>query len=142
MFGIREKVDRLNGRGGISVFSEDLQIAGKRFRIAGDVDDLLWSVRDHGFGEGFAEGISGSARTVERAVDTMLNATTKRPIMAVGGYSVSPVTGTRTGTGGGASGDSADMVNVTLVLDEEVLGSVMAPIVNDKIGAKIQATRR
>ena len=31
---------------------------------------------------------------------------------------------------------------MTMVLDDEVLGDVMAPIVNDKIGAKINATRR
>lgn len=92
-------------------------------------------------GEGFAEGISGSADNVSRAVDKMVSATMRRPVMSIGGYSVSPVTGARAGSGAGAAG-AADMVNVTLVLDEEVLGSVMAPIVNDKIGAKIQATRR
>ena len=92
-------------------------------------------------GEGFAEGISGSADNVSRAVDKMVSATMRRPVMSIGGYSVSPVTGARAGSGAGAAG-AADMVNVTLVLDEEVLGSVMAPIVNDRIGAKIQATRR
>ena len=92
-------------------------------------------------GEGFAEGIEGSADNVSRAVDKMVGATMRRPVMSIGGYSVSPVTGARAGSGAGAAG-AADMVNVTLVLDGEVLGSVMAPIVNDKIGAKIQATRR
>lgn len=73
----------------------------------------------------------------------MLRATTARPVMAIGGYDASPVTGrVHSSTAAGGTGAGADMVNVTLVLDEEVLGSVMAPIVNDRIGAKINATRR
>lgn len=96
-------------------------------------------------GEGFAEGISGSADTVGHAVDTMIRATTRRPVSAIGGVAVNPFLDTRYGgtsvTPGNAT-EAGGVVNVTMVLDDEVLGNVMAPIVNDKIGAKIQAKRR
>ena len=81
-------------------------------------------------GEGFALGIEESVGAVDRAVGTMMNATMRNR-----------VTGRRTYSESAAAG-GADMVNVTLVLDDEVLGNVMAPIVNEKIGAKINATRR
>ena len=81
-------------------------------------------------GEGFAMGIEESVGAVDRAVGTMMNATMRNR-----------VTGRRTYSESAAAG-GADMVNVTMVLDDEVLGNVMAPIVNEKIGAKINATRR
>ena len=94
-------------------------------------------------GLGFAEGIESSAADVNRAVDAMISATTRRPAMTIGGFALED------GSAGGGrrataitEKDENGMVHVTLVLDEEVLGDVMAPIVNDKIGAKIQATRR
>ena len=82
-------------------------------------------------GEGFALGINESTGAVDRAMGHMMSVTTRRPVR-----------------GRGAAGESAgaaaagDMVHVTLVLDDEVLGDVMAPIINDKIGARIAATRR
>ena len=93
-------------------------------------------------GEGFAEGLEGSAERVNRAVGIMIGATRRQPAMSFGGVAVS---GGGSGLPGRVSGmetDASGMVHVTLVLDEEVLGDVMAPIVNDKIGAKINATRR
>ncbi|MBQ8707754.1 MAG: hypothetical protein IJ523_06695 [Succinivibrionaceae bacterium] len=93
-------------------------------------------------GLGFAEGIEGSADAVNRAVGVMLGATTRQPALTVGGVAMEggSAAAARRGSAGTAVG--ADTVHVTLVLDEEVLGDVMAPIVNDKIGAKINATRR
>ena len=82
-------------------------------------------------GQGFALGIEESVGAVDRAMNTMMGATLRNR-----------VTGRRTYGQSAAAAGGADMVNVTLVLDDEVLGNVMAPIVNEKIGAKINATRR
>lgn len=93
-------------------------------------------------GQGFAEGIENSADMVNRAVGAMIGATTRKPALTVGGVAAdgSSAAAARRGAAGTAAG--AGTVHVTLMLDEEVLGDVMAPIVNDKIGAKINATRR
>ena len=92
-------------------------------------------------GLGFAHGIEGSIDSVNRAVDAMLGATVRRPMLAFGGAAVEsaavPSPGSRA-----ASGAAPGTVHVTMVLDEETVGDVLAPIVNEKIGAKIQATRR
>lgn len=82
-------------------------------------------------GEGFAIGINESTGAVDRAMGHMMSVTTRRPARR-GGPSAE--------NAGAAAG--GDMVHVTLVLDGEVLGDTMAPIINDKIGAKIAATRR
>lgn len=94
-------------------------------------------------GLGFAEGIENSASAVDRAVGRMIGATTKRPVMAMGGVTLegSPARGAGSAAGSSAGGEP-DTVHVTLVLDDEILGDVMAPIVNQKIGAQIQATSR
>ena len=91
-------------------------------------------------GQGFAAGIESSAEAVSRAVGTMIGATTRRPATAYGGVPVSLAGGAAGRAAGSYAG--AGTVHVTMVLDDEVLGDVMAPIVNDKIGAKINATRR
>lgn len=83
-------------------------------------------------GEGFAMGIDESTGAVDAAMGRMMSVTTRRPVRGRGSANESA------GTGMGAG----DMVHVTLVLDDEVLGDVMAPIINDKIGARIAATRR
>lgn len=93
-------------------------------------------------GEGFAMGIDESAADVSRAVDRMLSATTRQPAMAFQGVAVS---GGRPAAANGRSAAAAaapDTVRVTLMLDKDVLGDVMAPVVNEKIGARINATRR
>ena len=94
-------------------------------------------------GLGFAEGIENSASAVDRAVGRMIGATTKRPVMAMGGVMLegSPARGAGSAAGSSAGGEP-DTVHVTLVLDDEILGDIMAPIVNQKIGAQIQATSR
>ena len=83
-------------------------------------------------GEGFAIGINESTGAVDRAMGRMMSVTTRRPVRGRGSANESAATGMGAG----------DMVHVTLVLDDEVLGDVMAPIINDKIGARIAATRR
>lgn len=91
-------------------------------------------------GQGFAEGLQRSAMAVNRAAGNMVRATVQAPVRAVPlspAVYASPVAATRQGASAGAGN-----VHVTLMLDEEVLGDVMAPLVNEKIGAKINATRR
>lgn len=83
-------------------------------------------------GEGFAQGIDESVGAVDRAMGRMMSATTRRPVRGSGAAL----------EGAGAGAGAGDMVHVTLVLDDEVLGDVMAPIINDRIGARIAATRR
>ena len=91
-------------------------------------------------GMGFAEGLQRSAAAVSRAAGNMVRATVQAPVRAVPlspAVYASPVAATRQGASAGVGN-----VHVTLMLDEEVLGDVMAPLVNEKIGAKINATRR
>ena len=83
-------------------------------------------------GEGFANGIDESVGAVDRAVDHMMGATMRNRVTGRNYY----------GSGSDGATGAADAVHVTLVLDDEVLGDIMAPIINDKIGAKINATRR
>lgn len=91
-------------------------------------------------GLGFAQGIEQSAGRVSDAVGVMLSATSARPAVSFGGLAVPNAGGAAAGAAGMIGGPGT--VHVTLMLDEDVLGDVMAPIVNDKIGAKISATRR
>lgn len=93
-------------------------------------------------GLGFAAGIERSASAVSRAVGAMVGATSVRPAMSYAGAAVSVGGGGLPGLASGAEVGADGTVHVTLVLDEEVLGDVMAPIVNDRIGTKINATRR
>lgn len=90
-------------------------------------------------GLGFAQGIEDSASAVAGAVDRMAGAAAGRPAVAYGGVALPAGSPVRPA---GSRADGSGTVHVTMVLDEDVLGDVMAPIVNDKIGAKINATRR
>lgn len=94
-------------------------------------------------GQGFALGIESSAADVDRAVGKMLSATTRRPALTFAGAAVSVSPRSLGGSSAAAAdADAQGTVHVTLMLDGEAVGEVMAPIVNQKIGAKIQATRR
>lgn len=94
-------------------------------------------------GEGFAAGIENSASTVDRAVGRMISATARRPVMSIAGVAMGRIPAAAApAPGSAAHAAPADTVHVTLMLDDEVLGDVLAPIVNEKIGAKIQSTRR
>ena len=90
-------------------------------------------------GEGFALGLQGSTDAVNKAINTMLGVTGRTPSIALPDvYSPTPANRARGRTGSMGN----DTVNVTMVLDERVLGEVMAPIVNQELGARIQAVRR
>ena len=82
-------------------------------------------------GEGFALGINESVAAVDHAMGRMMSATTRRPARY------------RSGSAESTGLDAAPGVaHVTLMVDEDVLGDVVTPLVNDRIGAKINATRR
>lgn len=93
-------------------------------------------------GLGFAEGIRGTADEVDRAVSAMIGATARRPALTVGGVMLEDG---ETVTRRSSSDDQTDApgyAQVTIMVDGEELGEVMVPIINRKIGAKIQATKR
>ena len=91
-------------------------------------------------GLGFAEGIEGSASAVDRAVDRMLDATRRPVAVGVGAYAADGRSVQARRLASGLS--SPDTVHVTLTMDEEIVGEIMAPIINEKIGAQISARRR
>lgn len=80
--------------------------------------------------QGFAEGIGGSVWRVEDAMDKMIGATQRRPVYPSGGYAAG---GAQTGAGG--------MINATIVMDKEIVGAMLAPVVDGEIGATISARR-
>ena len=80
--------------------------------------------------QGFAEGIGGSVWRVEDAMDKMIGATQRRPVYPRGGYAAG---GAQTGAGG--------MINATIVMDKEIVGTMLAPVVDGEIGATISARR-
>ena len=80
--------------------------------------------------QGFAEGIGGSVWRVEDAMDKMIGATQRRPVYPRGGYAA-----------GGAQGGAGGMINATIVMDKEVVGTMLAPVVDGEIGATISARR-
>lgn len=84
-------------------------------------------------GLGFAEGISESSAAVDAAVGKMLSATARRPSTMGLRFS---------GAEGSAVSGAPSTVHVTLMVDDEVLGETVAPIVNQKLGAAIAAKRR
>ena len=88
-------------------------------------------------GEGLAEGINESVSAVERATNRMVGATMEKQVksrsISLVGPDGLPLSGYAAGSGN---------VHVTLEVDKDVLGDVTAPLVNERIGAKINATRR
>jgi len=80
------------------------------------------------------EAVSAAANmaaAVSAALSRMSYATAPRPVTGYGGLPI--------GTAGPVN---PGLVNVTLDLDGNAVGSVLAPIVNDKLGATLNAKRR
>lgn len=78
--------------------------------------------------EGFAIGIQDGIDAVTAAASDMAEATSR---------GISVPRRSRDAAGGSAAG----MAQVTLVLDGEVLGAVLTPLVNDTLGAEIEQAR-
>ena len=95
-------------------------------------------------GKGYAKGIIKAQKDVDRAVDAM-TASTRRPVdMEYDGVVMVGESATADRRRGrrAANPKGDGIVYVTIEVDGQELGEVMAPIINDKIGAQIQATRR
>ena len=96
-------------------------------------------------GIGYAGGVEKSIARVEQAVGKMVSAATNRPIRMLGGmpYGAAAYGASAQAAGRSASGVSpSDMLHVTIQVDGEDLADIMAPLINGKIGAMVQATRR
>lgn len=96
-------------------------------------------------GIGYAGGVEKSIARVEQAVGKMVSAATNRPIRMLGGmpYGATAYGASAQAAGRSASGVSpSDMLHVTIQVDGEDLADIMAPLINGKIGAMVQATKR
>lgn len=76
--------------------------------------------------EGFAEGIEDSVWRVERATSRMVDATQQTPSYG------------RAGVGGGVDGGD---IRAYIVMDKEIVGELVAPVVDGYIGASILDVR-
>lgn len=87
--------------------------------------------------EGFAEGIDAGMARVEAATARMGRAAMAEPTYRSGGsWGADPAAGQgsqQSGSGG---------MNATIVMDKTVVGQLVAPIVNDVIGASVASSRR
>ena len=95
-------------------------------------------------GIGYAGGVEKSLARVEQAVGKMVSAATTRPVQMLGGmpYGAAYAQSAQA-AGRSASGVSpSDMLHVTIQVDGEDLADIMAPLINGRIGAMVQATRR
>lgn len=89
--------------------------------------------------QGYADGINAQASAVQRAVAHMASATTV-PVaaMAGAGAALGAASG---GAGGHMSESERSMINATVVMDKVVVGHMIAPVINDTIGAVVSAER-
>lgn len=88
--------------------------------------------------QGFAEGIDAGMAQVEAATARMGRAAMAEPTYRSGGsWGADPAAGQSDRQDGGSGG-----INATIVMDKTVVGQLVAPIVNDVIGANVAAQRR
>lgn len=91
-------------------------------------------------GLGFAQGIESEIGTVQRAAARMASAT-MTPISA-SGWPQSGLGGMGAYSSGGNDGAvSKPIVEATIVMDKQIVGRMIAPVVNDTIGAVVSAER-
>lgn len=118
------------GVGGIARNTLEIQSPSKVFSRLGRYTGL-----------GFAEGLDESVDNVDRAMSRMMAAVTRpaaalelpRPALAAG-----PVASR--GAAPGAGGQQP-VIQATIVMDKRVVGEMVAPVVNDTIGAVVAAER-
>ncbi len=89
--------------------------------------------------QGFASGIDEGARQVENAVDRMTGLVGRGVRRDAGAYAAWNLPPAAAAAG---SRDSGGQINATIVMDKRVVGSLVAPVVNDVIGATVEAARR
>ncbi len=90
--------------------------------------------------EGFAQGMDAGMERVERAAARMSRAAAQAPVYRSGGSWGADPAGAQASPaqGGGSSGS----MNATILMDKTVVGRLVAPIVNEAIGAQVAAARR
>lgn len=87
--------------------------------------------------EGFAEGIEDGMARVEAATARMGRAAMAEPTYRSGGsWGADPADGQ------GSQQSSGSSMNATILMDKTVVGRLVAPIVNEAIGAQVAASRR
>jgi len=87
--------------------------------------------------EGFAEGIEDGMARVEAATARMGRAAMAEPTYRSGGsWGADPAAGQ------GSQQSSGGGMNATILMDKTVVGRLVAPIVNEAIGAQVAASRR
>ena len=87
--------------------------------------------------EGFAEGIEDGMARVEAATARMGRAAMAEPTYRSGGsWGADPAAGQ------GSQQSSGGSMNATILMDKTVVGRLVAPIVNEAIGAQVAASRR
>ena len=96
-------------------------------------------------GEGYALGLEQSAARVSRAAGRMLGAVSGASRITPAAYAESGWSyGTPAGRTGlsGAAGAFPDKVQVTVMVDKDVLAETTVPLVDAKMGARLNAVRR
>ena len=92
--------------------------------------------------EGFAEGIDQGISQVERAVGKMASATTRTAVDTPRMPAYAASAPSRAGAmGQGAAVANGQEVEAVIMMDKTVVGRMVAPVVNEAIGAIIQAQR-
>ena len=90
--------------------------------------------------QGFAQGIDDGMARVEAAAARMSRAAAVEPTYRSGGSWGADPAGAQAGAS--APGGNGGSVNATIVMDKTVVGRMVAPIVNETIGAAVAAARR
>jgi|GEM_PF-5227635 len=90
--------------------------------------------------QGFAQGIDDGMARVEAAAARMSRAAAVEPTYRSGGSWGADPAGAQAGPA--APGGNGGSVNATIVMDKTVVGRMVAPIVNETIGAAVAAARR
>lgn len=92
--------------------------------------------------EGFAEGIDQGISQVERAVGKMASATTRTAVDVPRMPAYAASAPSRAGAMGlGAAAANGQEMEAVIMMDKTVVGRMVAPVVNEAIGAIIQAQR-
>lgn len=92
--------------------------------------------------QGFAEGIDRGINDVERAVARMSGAAFRAPVMAAPqGPRIAQAAAAPMGTGGASGSAAGQNIQAVIMMDKKTVGYLVAPAVNEAIGATIQAQR-
>lgn len=92
--------------------------------------------------QGFAEGIDRGINDVEKAVSRMSGAAFRAPVMAAPqGPRIAQAAAAPMGAGGAVGGAAGQNIQAVIMMDKKTVGYLVAPVVNEAIGAIIQEQR-